>query len=205
MNPSPKWNEILAGYADGEFEGRDELAPLKQRVENWLARHPETRAELNRLRQLKQLWRETTPPSPPPEAWLKMLAELEAVPPRSSGAGKWRQLAAGFAAAVACIALAVSIWWINRPTATQSIAVDDEETQPFVVAAAHEVEIMNVEGADTHTLIVGELPVKGPLELVVPGEVTVTSVQPAARDNMMPEVYFQGPGRPMIWAKLETD
>jgi hypothetical protein len=73
------------------------------------------------------------------------------------------------------------------------------------VAAAHEVEIMNVEGADTQSLIVGELPVKGPLELAAPGEVTVTSVQPAARDKMMPEVYVQGPGRPMIWATLKTD
>src|SRR5262249_49863988 len=63
MNPSPKWNEILAGYADGEFEGRDDLALLKQRVEDWLAQHPEARAELSQLRQLKQLWRETTPPS----------------------------------------------------------------------------------------------------------------------------------------------
>jgi len=205
MNPSPKWHEILAGYADGEFEGRDDLALLKQRVEDWLAEHPEARAELSQLRQLKQLWRDTTPPSPPPEVWLQMLAEVETVRPRSVRAGAWRRGAAACAAVAASIALLASIWWSTRPATVQPLGPANEEDAPFAVAAAQEVEIMNVEGADTHTLVVGELPVKGPLELAAAGEVTVTSVQPAARDNMMPEVYVQGPGRPMIWAIPKTD
>jgi len=205
MNPSPKWHEILAGYADGEFEGRDDLALLKQRVENWLVEHPEARAEQSRVRQLKQLWRDTTPPNPPPDVWLKMLAELEAVPPRPANLRPWRRRALGLATIAASFALLVSVWWMNRPIAVGPMASSNEDDLPFTVAAAHEVEIMNVEGADTHTLVVGELPVKGPLELAAPGEVTVTSVRPAARDNMMPEVQVQGPGRPMIWARLETD
>ena len=79
------------------------------------------------------------------------------------------------------------------------------EEMPFAVARAHEVEILNVEGADTHTLVVGDLPLKGLLELAGLGDVTVNSVQPAARDNMLPDVHLSGPGRPMIWAKLDTD
>ncbi|GEM_PF-5896653 len=205
MNPSPNWNEILAAFADGEFEGRDDLAFLKQRVEEWLARHPEAQAELSRLRQLKQVWQQTPPPSPRPEVWLKMLAELEAAPHRSLVKAIWHRRLVGIASAAACIALVASLWWAQRPGPVPNTAPNDPDDVAFSVAAAHEVEIMNVDGADTHTLVVGELPVKGPLELAAPGEVTVTSVQPAARDNMMPEVNMQGPGRPMIWARLETD
>ena len=205
MNPSPNWNEILAAYADGEFEGRDDLALLKLRVEDWLAEHPEAQAELSRLRQLRQVWRQTTPPTPRPEVWLKMLAELEAAPRHSHRTANWRRRVLGFAAAAACIGLIAVLWWGQRPGPPPIATPNDPDDLPFSVAAAHEVEIMNVEGADAHTLVVGELPVKGPLELAVHGEVTVTSVQPAAWDNMLPEIHVQGPGRPMIWAKLETD
>jgi len=98
------------------------------------------------------------------------------------------------------------MWSARRPGVERlPEATPPAEAAPFSVAAAHEVEILNVDGADTPTLVVGELPVQGPLVLAAPGEVTVTSVQPAARDNMVPEVNVQGPRRPMIWARAETD
>jgi hypothetical protein len=66
-----------------------------------------------------------------------------------------------------------------------------------------EVEILRVEGADTGTLVVGALPVHGPLELADPGEVTVTSIEPDARDQMVPVI--RSTGRPMIWARLDSE
>ena len=35
-NPSLQWNEILAAYADGEFEGRDDLALLARVRDSYL-------------------------------------------------------------------------------------------------------------------------------------------------------------------------
>ena len=59
--PSP---ELLAAYFDGEFEGRDDLALLRQRLEDWLDRHPGARCELAEYHRLRHLWLETTPPEP---------------------------------------------------------------------------------------------------------------------------------------------
>lgn len=208
-HPTLQWNEILAAYADGEFEGRDDLTLLKQRVEQWLAENPEARAELTVIRQLKNAWRQTTPPNPAPEVWQPMLAALECMPRAGRRTGvSWRR-PLGAAALAATIALAFLAWWVNHPlSAPEPMPAPTpiaEDAKPFAVAAAHEVEILNVEGADTHTLVVGELPLQGLLELAAPGEVTVDNVQPAARDNMLPEVRVRGPGRPMIWARLDTD
>jgi len=72
---------------------------------------------------------------------------------------------------------------------------------PFAVATAEEIEILSVVAADHPALAVGEMPVRGPLELLAPGEMTVTSVQPDARDNMTP-VVPQGADTPMFWAPL---
>lgn len=207
-NPNFSWNEILAAYADGELEGRDDLAPLKERVEDWLTQHPEAEAELEQLRQLKQVWQETTPPSPAPSVWQRMLREL-ARPSRPSPTptqSAWPRFAVFAAALAACVALGLILRSARQPEVVpspQPVPLSDEA--PFAVAAVHEVEILDVDGADTPTLIVGELPLQGPLVLAAPGDITVTSVRPAARDNMVPEVNLQGPGRPMIWARAETD
>ena len=45
--------------------------------------------------------------------------------------------------------------------------------EPFEVATADEVEILSVRGADTGTLVVGEVPVRGELVLPLPGEVEI--------------------------------
>ena len=206
-HPTLHWNEILAAYADGEFEGRDDLALLKQRVENWLAKHPEAAQELAQIRQLKSAWQQTTPAEPEPQAWQRLLDHLTNAPKQPAPRRRsWRRVIVATAVA-ACVLVGITLWssrfWRTVAPVLPMIAEETEE--PFSVAAAHEVEILLVEGADTQTLVVGALPVQGALELAGPGDVTVTSVQPAARDNMMPEVHTHGPGRPMIWARLDTD
>lgn len=205
-HPTLHWNEILAAYADGEFEGRDDLALLKQRVEHWLAKHPEAAQELAQIRQLKTAWQQTTPAEPDPQAWQRILQTLANPPSKPEPRRRsWRRMAGIAAALAACVLVGVTIWSSRFWNAVGPGPAPIEAEAPFPVAAAHEVEILRVEGADTQTLVVGNLPVQGALELAGPGDVTVTSVQPAARDNMMPEVHMQGPGRPMIWARLDTD
>src|SRR5262249_16689970 len=79
------------------------------------------------------------------------------------------------------------------------------DTEPFPVAEAHEVEILSVEGRDTGTVVVGHLPVDGPLVLATPGEVSVTSVEPPRQDQMVPGGYRGRSDAPMIWARVEGE
>jgi hypothetical protein len=197
--PSP---ELLAAYFDGEFEGRDELAPLRRRLEDWLAAKESARAELANYRRLSRLWLETTPADPGPAAWQDVQDRLESclagshsLPGPKSNRPPWRArvLLAGAAAV-----LVAAFVFTNRANAPEDEGV-------FPVASESEVVILHVEGADTGTLVVGELPLRGPLVLAGPGDVTLTSVQPAQRDNMVPEVHVDGSGRPIIWARAESE
>lgn len=192
--PSP---ELLAAYFDGECEGRDDFAGLRRRLERWLADNPRGRAELAEYRHLRQLWLQSTPAEPAPQAWQAMGSRIEAAQgiPRAAKRDPrhraWR--AAALIAAAACVLVAIGLY---RP-APAPLADDDT---PFPVASANEVVIMRVEGDDTNTLVVGELPLDGPMVLAAPGEITVTSAQPAQRDKMIPNMDLNGPGPPIIWA-----
>ena len=192
--PSP---ELLAAYFDGECEGRDDLAGMRSRLEAWLADNPQGRADMAEYRQLRQLWLQTAPSEPAPQAWQAMWNRIEAAqgvprPVKRMGRRRvWR--AAALIAAAACVLVAIGVF---RP-APAPLADDDS---PFPVASASEIVIMRVEGDDANTLVVGELPLDGPLVLAAPGEITVTSAQPAQRDKMIPNMDLNGPGPPIIWA-----
>jgi hypothetical protein len=203
--PWPPSPELLAAYFDGEFEGRDDLEPLRRRLEEWLARNPRGCAELGEYRRLRRLWLETTPPDPPPASWRLVQSHLEN---RGTGTGAadfsssrpslrtpWKTT--GFLVAAACLLLAVIRF--------KEFAGPPLDDKPFPVASEREVVILHVDGADTSTLVVGALPVEGPLELAGLGDVTLTSVEPADRDNMVPEIHIDGPGRPIIWARAEAE
>jgi hypothetical protein len=211
MPPECDWtpsSELLAAYADGEFEGRDDLTSLRQRLEDWLLVHPEAQVELGEYRRLRQAWLDTTPAEPSPAAWEGVLEGIRAgqanPAPGRAGWSWWPVLSASvLAASVACLVL-VAAFGSARVDAPIAPPLFVEEDAVFPVATANEVVILRVEGGDENTLVVGELPLQGPLELVGPGDVTLTSVQPDARDNMVPH-FVSGPGRPMFWARLETD
>jgi anti-sigma factor RsiW len=182
-SPSP---ELLAAYEDGECEDS-----AKEKIEAWLAKHSEAVDQLMAQRQLRQLWHATTPAEPDAGAWTAILARIQASPhtPPTSG---WRQSLGWIAGLLLAGAAAFLLMTSLR----------SRGEEPFPVATADEVEILSVAGADTHTLVVGQLPVRGPLELLEPGEVTVTSVEPDARDNMVPQMHDRPP---MIWARLGSD
>jgi hypothetical protein len=209
--PSP---EQLAAYVDGELD-RPEMVPLKRRVEDWLAACPEAATEVDAQRRLAQVWQATTPPEPGEDAWAAVLARLEQTPVRPVKALRWRP-AAWVAGILAACAAAVWLTLVllqprdqanrvdlkRRPTpAKESPAPRDTKAapapvEPFEVVTADEVEILSVRGADTGTLVVGEVPVRGELVLPLPGEVEI-------KERADAEVRVGG--SPMIWSPLTNE
>jgi anti-sigma-K factor RskA len=224
--PSP---ELLAAYFDGECEGRDDLSLLKQRIEDWIATHPDAQEELAVHRRLLHVWHQTTPPEPRAEKWAAMLARLEScVPARKIGGRKQgtflgRRLALTASLAAVVAGMAIYLGWNalqrepNEPVvlalkATPAVVHNetaaprpDEDDEILPVAHASEVTIIRVEGEDTHTLVVGELPLQGTMELVAPGEVTLTLNRSDWKDSDINPVRLIGGSSPMIWAKLESE
>jgi len=201
--PTP---EQLAAYADGELDGHDALAPLRQHIEAWLALHPEARAELEAQRHLRRIWDETTPPEPSEAAWRRLLARLPAQPaktqPATHGRARW--------IAAAAIAAAISLFFAfrpgehprppaNNPQTQRAAELDDGAT--FEVATADEIEVLSVDGRDTHTLAVRDLSIRSLLELLGPGEMTL--MQPA-RDAAI-HVRNDGQTAPVVWARTGNE
>jgi hypothetical protein len=231
-SPPENWRptaELLAAYFDGECEGRDDLSLLKQRIEDWLCANPQAQEELASHRRLLQLWQETTPPEPHPEQWTLLLARLEdekvagrqgdKVTPRHS-VWSTRQIV-GLSSALAAVVAGLAIylgWNAREETTGPAVIVQGQHQDParpgdsivsaedeiFPVADASEVTIVRVEGADTHTLVVGELPLQGILELVAPGDIILTLIRPAADTEINPVRLIES-SSPMIWARLETE
>jgi hypothetical protein len=212
MMPEPEdWSPdpaLLAAYFDGELDGRPELAPLRRRLEVWLDVHPEAREVLADYQRLAQLWHYTSPPDPGAAAWKRLKARVAAAPARRLALRGW---AVALLATAAGVALVVWIGLTDRPTPKSALIrpvpprPTPEAVEVFPVATAAEVVILRVEGADTQTLVVGELPVHGPLELLGPGEVALMRVSPDTRDQMLPHVRMKGPHRPLIWARADAE
>jgi anti-sigma factor RsiW len=209
--PDENWRpapELLSAYFDGELTGRPDLDALRGRIQDWLRRNPEASAELADYRQLDRLWQETAPGDPGATAWRQREAHLQRAArsfparPRRPAAGAW---AAALLATAAAVALVCWTGIQPVPSPVQPALVRADDVEVFPVATADEIAILHVAGADTKTVIVGELPVFGPLELAGPGEVALTSVQPDARDNMMPHVRMGDAHRPMIWARVAEE
>jgi anti-sigma-K factor RskA len=194
--------ELLAGYADGELETSD-----CARVESIVADDRNVADELETQRRFgrrhARLWESTAPPQPSDGAWalmLKRLHERLAAPrPAPATVVSRRRLLASLAALAATILLALFL--VPR----HSQPVQDPHfgaPEPFVVAAAEDVEILRIMEADVELLVVGEPPLRRSLVLAavedVDGLVVVKDT-----DGMMPMVAMQpGPNSPMIVAPM---
>jgi hypothetical protein len=168
---------------------------------------PDRDPDLDEQQALRRLWQETTPIEPAPAAWQRVQDNLAQAQRRLLASRRRRQraplVALVAAACVALLAWGVVHWLPSKPVIVPPAHEEAEAVLP--VAAADEVVILRVEGDDTQTLVVGQLPVHGPLELAEPGEVIFTSIQPDARDQMVPHVRSHAGCRPMIWARAEAD
>jgi anti-sigma factor RsiW len=191
---------------DGELD-----ALTRREVEAWLAQHPEGAAEVEAHARLMQMWRATQPTEPLDAAWEAALAKIEtalstgptpASQAQPSASASNRPLWVGW-----CVRLtgaAAAIWLLGvlepfeRPDASRDAGVE-----PLPVAVAQDVEIISVNAGDAAMLVVGELPLRDPLDLATTGDVTIHSVQPDV-DGMVPQVVGQDDTAtvPMIVAPL---
>jgi hypothetical protein len=220
---SPPSPELLAAYVDGEFEGTEELTWHKRSIEDWLDQHPEVAADIVAWRRLKQLCQRAAPAEPSESIWNELWLRVErglrqprAERPLHRRIGFWLR---GIAAAVILLGCSASAWFTWRHLARTGSDVElspavaernnGEGNEPvqeeiFPVATADEIAILHVEGDDTATLVVGQLPLNGPLELVEPQEFFLNSVEPDPTDDMVPS-FKMDQGSPMIWAPLKRE
>jgi hypothetical protein len=186
----------LAGYVDGELD-----AARCARVEAWLADHPEAAADVEAQRQLLRLWRTAPPPEPAEAEWAPVLTRLEAafpaVPSPRRGGVPWRALVVAGLVAASVAAIVVGSWLVKRYPGPDQ-APGPEPADALEVASDADVEIISIEGEDVSGLVTGEPPVRDPLLLALPGEVTVREVDPAAVSTPPMRVPDM-PTAPMIW------
>src|SRR5262245_19867325 len=189
----------LAAYADGELTGAD-----RQRVEDWLATHPEAAAEIKSLEKLEHLLRTQTPAEPSEAEWANVwqhveqgLAQGEQVAASGSGRRFWLGIALS-AGAAAAVMLALALGSRHGPQVAQQVPED-----PFPGMSANDVEITSLNAADVHALAVGELPVRSDVVLVAAGDVSLRSVESDPQWGS-PDMHVQQEGNetPMIYAPL---
>jgi hypothetical protein len=202
---------LLAAYADGEVTPEE-----RARIEAWLADHPEAAAEVDAQRSLVRLYEESSPPSPTEEEWRDVLAgiEQEVNKPRPMPARaprRWPRyvlnVGYGIALVAACVLLTVALWspLPTAPTTQPSqpgpvVAVGD----PLVIASGDDVRILSMNDADSKALIVGDPPVRTPLQLLGPDEVKVNKVEPTDDGHMGSLWPAGGADTPMIIMPLSA-
>jgi len=69
--------------------------------------------------------------------------------------------------------------------------------EPFPVATAEEIVILRIGGADVRTVVVGNMPVEGPLVMAEPGEVILI--------RNVSDVRMEEGGPPIFWVRPMPD
>ncbi|MFL5328432.1 MAG: hypothetical protein ACJ8C4_05915 [Gemmataceae bacterium] len=177
--------ELLAGYVDGELNAHDRYL-----VETHLAKHPEARAELETQKDLSrknEIWLKTAAPQPTDAMWVDLANKIRAgLQPQTTPAfsyqavdtdreqtrrfNTWRKMAAGGSLVAAVAILAIGL--VNRGPQAANVVNVTPNDGVLAVAAESEIEVVSLQG-DGDVLVVGQPPVKGPLELVTEGEMVV--------------------------------
>jgi hypothetical protein len=166
--------ELLAAYADGE------LAPDEcRRVKEWLAAHPEARAEVEAQRRLARLFEQSAPPPPADERWAETMARVRQrldAPP--AALVRWQRRAALAAAlfVAASLLLALALKYPRGGHDDPGPGPRPAAEEPWSVASADDVEILSMDDRDRGALVVGEPPVNEPMELVTTDEVKLNKL-----------------------------
>lgn len=193
--------ELMAAFFDGELEGRDDVADVRARIEAWLENNPQAADAWAEHQQIKKLWADTTPVEPSATAWAETRSRIDAAI-RQPAATPRRQRgwwAAGIIAASVLLVisiLAVRSYWpapVNPPN------IEEPEfvlTEMLEVALSSEVAIVRIDTEDIEGMIVGVMPVCGPLDMMTSGEARITCKCPRV-------VVQQDP--PMAWAVASND
>jgi anti-sigma factor RsiW len=190
--PTP---EELAAFADGELE-----PAARERVESWLAEHPQQAAEVEADRHLMRFWHDNPPPEPSADAWDGALAHISsAVPapapvrrPWRPRTGSWGRVVGSFLAAAAVLSgvlLARPLWKTPTPgvPAVPGVTEEQEPEGPFPVATAEEVNIISMDAKDADAVVMGQ-PLMGSFELAAPEDIQVLKVEPHPADGLVPRL-----------------
>jgi hypothetical protein len=188
--------ELLAAFLDGELSADD-----RQHVQDWLAIHPEEAELLQAHRNLLRVWRQAAPPEPSEKAWREVLAQIEhpgtlriadrnthadgrssTFDSRSSRPSRSRWIRSGLLALAAAAAVLLAVLGPRkevpppRPNGVQVPA--DPLGRELTLMAPDDVDLVSMEMTDSRLLVVGDLPVQEPIELVAAGDVTFHKIDP---------------------------
>jgi hypothetical protein len=211
--------EQLAAWADAELNRAD-----AERVETWLARHPDT----DEAGRLVRLYRDNPPPEPSERAWqaaLTMVAHRAANPAptgtlaRGLSFPRWRRFLLAMAATAALVGgvMLARSFQRERPdelnydvignvrpgSSGQLVRSGDDSNEPFPVATLGEVEIISVSAEDADRVMMGQ-PLMGTFEVAAPDDVEIVKMEPHPEDGQMP-AFHRGQEVPMILAAADRE
>jgi anti-sigma factor RsiW len=209
-HPDERWLELLAAYVDDELD-----EPTRERVERWLAAHPEAKAELRGQKQFSpnnwRLWQKLEPPLPDDDAWAGVRdavaaradRKAEPAPAPARGYG-WKWVAGGLAAAVTAAAIVLSAGTSQKsptPAVRQTTPADDDPhggVAVLPITTPGDVVFFRVPGNAASRLPVGATLTPGMLALASADDVRIEEAEPSAT---WPTKMTPGPGdMPMIFA-----
>lgn len=153
----PEW---LAAYADGEL-----TAGERDRVENWLADHPEARELLDAQESLgprnREFWQAVEPPSPMSAQWSRVRNAITAAKPVRPSRSWLRWFgSAGLLATAACL-LILSLpdrAGVQPPEVEENLPA---AVEPIAMASTDDVEIISLPESAAALLVVGDHPLNG--------------------------------------------
>jgi hypothetical protein len=175
----------FAAYLDGELDPAAHAA-----VAAWLATRPADADEIEGQRRLLRLWDAYPPASPAPAAWDAALARLHSKTSAESPARPRRRALGWWAAGIAAAAVAAILLIRAFPPAPSGpVATVPPPEEPWAVADDGDVRIVSMDfvgfdaDAEARRLVVGRLPIPGPVFLVSQEEVTVLQMASHPREE----------------------
>lgn len=199
--------ETLAAFADGELAPRD-----RDRVEQWLADHPEARDLLDDQESLgprnAEFWNAVRPPEPSHWQWAAVRDGIRGQAPAWANR-RWRPWVASLALAAAATAATVVVVLPppDRPVSADPVVTPrpaDLDDEPFAMAGPDDVRILSLPESAAHLLVVGDHPLRDTLVVLARSdEVDFLGIGAdlAGRFPDLPEAAPEDP--PMLWAPKE--
>ena len=155
----------LVALVDGRLD-----AIRTRQIELWLAVHPDDAAVVEEHRQVLCQVRDLAPPQPSESDWDQVWGRIdEALPASPETPARPRRRVLAVVAGIAALLLLTIPSHVSRPRPQGS--VESTAAAPILLASADEVEIVSIDGADLGALLVGEPPLRRPLELAAVGDV----------------------------------
>jgi hypothetical protein len=196
--------ELLAAYADGELG-----AHQRDRVERWLADHPDARDMLESQESLgpanTEFWRLVRPPEPGMTRWSAVRDRIRSGT-RPTAARRWfvRAGAAALAATAAALFLALPAVDRTEPIVPRvdPVAAPVPAEEPFAMATDDDVRIISLPEAAARLLIVGEHPLGDTQVLLAKSDEVEVYAQATDPQGWKPELAADTApdDAPMIWA-----